>query len=179
MHSLFNNPPVLGFAGYSGSGKTTLLAALLPLCVQRSLRVGMIKHSHHDFEIDQPGKDSYRLRTAGAQQMLIASPYRTAWIQEQREKREPRLEDLLRKLDRSSLDLVLVEGFRRTVFPKIEVHRAATGKPLLYTGDDSIIAVACDEAIDTPLPLLDLNRPMDIVQFMLGFVNKGHIGTAV
>lgn len=179
MNTLFTDPPVLGFSGYSGSGKTTLLTALLPLCVQNGLRVGMIKHSHHDFELDRPGKDSYRLRKAGAQQMLIASPYRTAWIGERQEQREPSLEALLRKLDRDSLDLVMVEGFRHTAFPKIEVHRAATGKPLLYTGDDSIIAVATDEAIDTPLPLLDLNRPHDILAFILEFVNQARIGAAV
>jgi len=170
--TLFTHPPVLGFAAYSGSGKTTLLSELLPLLVLDNLRVGVIKHSHHDFEIDQPGKDSYRLRKAGARQMLIASPYRTALISEQPAAQEPELGDLLTKLDRGHLDLVLVEGFRHIAFPKIEIHRAVTGKPLLHPEDDSIIAIASDTEINTTLPRLDLNRPQDIAEFITEYLES-------
>ncbi len=159
--------PVIGFAACSGTGKTTLLARLLPLLSAHGLRIGMIKHSHHDFEIDQPGKDSYRLREAGAQQMLIASPHRTVWIAENRQPCEPQLDELIRRLETDKLDLVLVEGFRHVAFPKIELHRAATGKPLLFPGDTSIIAVASDEPIDTALPCMDINDPQEIAGFIL------------
>jgi len=176
MDTTFSQPPVLGFAAYSGSGKTTLLEQLLPLLADRGVRAGVIKHSHHDFEIDRPGKDSYRLRKAGARQMLIASPHRTALIAEHTDRYEPQLKALLEQLNREQLDLVLVEGFRHVAFAKIEVHRAATGKPLLHPDDSSIIAVACDTAIDTRLPRLDLNRPQDIVEFILDYINSNHSG---
>jgi len=179
MDILFTQPPVLGFAAYSGSGKTTLLSELLPILVLKNLRVAVIKHSHHDFEIDQPGKDSYRLRKAGACQMLIASPYRTALISEQPAAQEPELHDLLTKLDRDHLDLVLVEGFRHIAFPKIEIHRAATGKPLLHSEDDSIIAIASDMQINTTLPRLDLNRPQDVAEFIIGYIESTPNGVPV
>ncbi|MFQ5643373.1 MAG: molybdopterin-guanine dinucleotide biosynthesis protein B [Thiogranum sp.] len=172
MDTLFTHPPVLGFAACSGSGKTTLLTALLPMLVDAKLRVAVIKHSHHDFEIDRPGKDSYRLRKAGARQMLIASPWRSALITEQPDRREPELADLLLQLDRTRLDLVLVEGFRHSAFPKIEIHRAATGKPLLHCEDDSIIAVASDTDIDTTLPRLNLDRPQDVAKFILDYLQS-------
>ena len=172
MNPLFEQPPVLGFAAYSGSGKTTLLSALLPMLAQRGLRVGVIKHSHHDFEIDQPGKDSYRLRKAGATQMLIASPWRSALIEEHVARQEPELETLLKKLDRSQLDLILVEGFRHIPFPKIEVHRADTGKPFLHPDDPSIIAIVSDAPTKTSLPQLDLNRPHDVLDFILDFITR-------
>lgn len=177
MNELFERPPVLGFAARSGSGKTTLLSALLPTLAQRGIRVGVIKHSHHDFEIDQPGKDSYRLRKAGAVQMLIASPHRTALIEENAVPREPELASLLMRLDRDNLDLVLVEGFRHTAFPKIEVHRAATGRPFLHPHDPSIIAIASDAPLTTTLPRLDLNRPQDIAAFVTDFIATHHNGT--
>jgi len=179
MDPVFSKPPVLGFAAYSGSGKTTLLAQILPVLAERGLRVGIIKHSHHDFEIDQPGKDSHRLRKAGARQMLLASPWRTAWIEETPDRQEPRLEELLRRLDRTSLDLVLVEGFRHVAFPKIEIHRSAAEKPFLYTEDTSIIALACDQAPDIKLPCLDLNQPQKIVEFIFDFMKSTEHGAAV
>jgi len=179
IDTLFTHPPVLGFAAYSGSGRTTLLSELLPILVLANLRIGVIKHSHHDFEIDQPGKDSYRLRKAGARQMLIASPYRTALISEQPAVQEPELGDLLTRLDRDHLDLVLVEGFRHIAFPKIEVHRAATGKPLLHREDESIIAIASDTNIDTTLPRLDLNRPRDIADFIVEYLESTLNGAPV
>ena len=174
---LFCRPPVLGFAAFSGTGKTTLLETLLPLLHEQYVRVAVIKHSHHDFEIDQPGKDSFRLRKAGAQQLLIASPVRTALIEEHTPPREPRLEELLLKLDRSRLDLILVEGFRHQHFPKIELSRGLSGKPFLCHEDSSIIAVACDQELGgVDLPQLDLNQPRQILRFILDFVVKAQTG---
>ena len=177
MDSLFREPPVLGFAAFSGTGKTSLLETLLPMLQERNLRVGIIKHSHHDFEIDQVGKDSFRLRKAGAQQMLIASGFRTVVIEEQHPPQEPRLETLLLKLDRSKLDLILVEGFRHERFPKIELHRRAQGKPFLHHQDSSIIAFASDAPrAGTALPQLDLNQPHQILSFILDFIVTAQTG---
>lgn len=152
-------PPVLGFAGYSGSGKTTLLMALIPRLRRRGLRLGVIKHAHHDFEIDHPGKDSYLLRHAGAERLLIASSLRSALIVERRVPAEPALPDLLESLGVDALDLVLVEGFRHERFPKLEVYRPVLGRALLCLDDDSIIAVATDgeRRLPTSIPVLDLN----------------------
>jgi len=177
MKTIHASLPVIGFAAYSGTGKTTLLTRLLPLLSTHGLRVGVIKHSHHDFEIDQPGKDSYRLREAGARQMLIASPHRTAWIAENRPPCEPQLDKLMQRLDTNKLDLVLVEGFRHVAFPKIELHRAATGKPLLFPDDASIIAVASDEPVDTALPCMDINDPQEITGFILETFTPQTTGT--
>lgn len=122
--------PVLGFAAYSGTGKTTLLVKLLPLMKLQGLRVAMIKHTHHDFDIDTPGKDSYELRKAGADQVMVASDRRMALMTEYENVSEPDLVDLVNKLDLDKADLVMVEGFRHLPFAKIELHRPATGKPL-------------------------------------------------
>ncbi len=177
MNSLTAHVPVIGFAAHSGTGKTTLLTRLLPVLSAQGLRVGMVKHSHHDFEIDKPGKDSYRLREAGAQQVLIASPHRTVWIGENVEPQEPELTELLQRIVPGNLDLVLVEGFRHVDFPKIELHRAATGKPLLYPEDPSIIAIATDEPLDTTLPCLDINQPQAVAGFILETINTHRTGT--
>lgn len=177
IHPLFRKPPVLGFAAFSGTGKTSLLETLLPMLRERDLRVGIIKHSHHDFDIDQAGKDSFRLRKAGAQQMLIASGFRTVVIEEQHPRQEPRLEALLLKLDRNKLDLILVEGFRHERFPKIELHRRTLGKPFLHRRDSSIIALASDAPYaGTALPQLDLNQPCQILSFILDFVATAQTG---
>jgi len=163
------NRPLLGFAAYSGTGKTTLLEQLIPLLRQQGLRIALIKHAHHAFDIDKPGKDSYRLREAGAGQVLIASSQRSALITENETPQEPRLDDLLSRLDTRQVDLVLVEGFRHVRFAKIELHRRELGKPWLHTEDDSIIAIASDQPVDTnsKLPQLDLNRPGDIISFIM------------
>ena len=160
--------PVLGFAAYSGVGKTTLLVKLLALFQARGLRVGVIKHAHHDFDVDHPGKDSYELRKAGAGQVLVASRRRWALMVESGPPAEPRLDDLLGRLDQSVLDLVLVEGFRHEAFPKIELHRPGLGHPVLFTEDTSIIAVASDAplAVAARLPVLDINRPDRIASFI-------------
>ena len=161
--------PVLGFAAYSGTGKTTLLVKLLPLMKLQGLRVAMVKHTHHDFDIDRPGKDSFELRKAGADQVLLASDKRSALLTEYGKRSEPDLPGLIEKLDLNNLDLVLVEGFRHLPFPKIELHRAVTEKPLLCIEDRSIIAVAADTDVDTGgLPLLNLNA----VEEVAGFINR-------
>jgi molybdopterin-guanine dinucleotide biosynthesis protein B len=161
--------PVLGVAAYSGTGKTTLLRRILPQLRARGLRVAMVKHAHHSFDTDVPGKDSYELRKAGATQMLVASRHRWALVTETGDAAEPRLEELLAHLDHASLDLILVEGFKAESFPKIELHRPSQGHPLLCTLDPSIIALAADALLPhTPLiPLLDLNKPEAIVDFIL------------
>jgi len=166
--------PLLGFAAFSGTGKTTLLSALLPRLKREGIRIGVIKHAHHDFEIDHPGKDSHRLRQAGACQMLIASRDRLAWIEETPgQTREPTLAQTLSLLDTTRLDLVLVEGFKRDSFPKIELHRPSQGRPPLHPDDPDIIAVASDVPLPTGPgipPLLNLNQPQEITDFVLQFI---------
>ncbi len=161
--------PVIGFAAYSGTGKTTLLVQLLVRMKAQGLRVGVIKHAHHSFEIDHPGKDSYELRHAGACQMLIGSRQRWALINENSGEHEPDLQDYLDRLDQDQLDLVLVEGFKPGNIPKIELHRPSLDKPLLCQTDSSIIAVAHDAG--TPLAVecqqLDINDPAAIVTFII------------
>jgi len=162
--------PILGFAAYSGTGKTTLLIGVLRLLTGRGIRVGMLKHAHHSFEMDTPGKDSYELRKAGARQMLVASRRRFALLEEEVEELdEPSLDLLLPRLDQDRLDLILVEGFKHERFPKVELHRPALGKPLMFPDDDSIIAIACDAPLPlaTRLPLLDINQPAEVADFIL------------
>jgi molybdopterin-guanine dinucleotide biosynthesis protein MobB len=165
--------PVLGFAAYSGAGKTTLLIKLLPLLTARGIRVGMIKHAHHSFDIDRPGKDSYELRQAGASQMLVASARREALMIEKAEASEPDLEQLIARLDQATLDLILVEGFKHVPFPKIEVFRAAVGKPAIYPGDASVIAIATDGALPagSDLPVLDINNPETVAAFVCDYIS--------
>lgn len=161
-------PPLLGFVGFSGVGKTTLLMRLLPLLRARGLRIGVLKHAHHDFEIDTPGKDSYELRKAGASETLVASAWRWALMVENTAGTEPDLETLLRRMDIEALDLILVEGFKHESIAKIEVHRPALGKPPLYPDDAAIIALATDDM--TPpsraVTLLDINNVAQIADFV-------------
>ena len=169
---MFDAPlPVIGFAAYSGTGKTTLLKQLIPLLCADGIRPGVIKHAHHKVEFDVPGKDSYVLRKAGAGQVLLVSANRWALMGEEPGSQEPELPVLLKRMDLTELDLVLVEGFRHIPFPKIELHRPSMGTPLLSETDDSIIAVAADEAIAQPLslPLLDLNDPPAMASFIKEF----------
>ncbi|ROR32319.1 molybdopterin-guanine dinucleotide biosynthesis protein MobB [Inmirania thermothiophila] len=162
--------PVLGIAAYSGTGKTTLLVRLVPLLKRRGLRLGVVKHAHHDFEIDYPGKDSYEVRKAGAEQVLVASRHRWALVTEMGDTGEPPLDALLERLDRHRLDLVLVEGFKHGRFPKIELHRPVLGRPLLCLEDETVIALATDAPPQraVPVPVLDLNRPEAIAEFICG-----------
>ncbi|QUJ69133.1 molybdopterin-guanine dinucleotide biosynthesis protein B [Photobacterium sp. GJ3] len=163
-------PPILGFAGFSGSGKTTLIEQVIPYLKQQGLRVGLLKHSHHDVEPDTPGKDSYRLRHAGSDQLLLATPHRHILFFEYPESdpREPDLQQCLQQLDHRKLDLILVEGFRDQPIEKIEIHRPVYGKPLLYPQDEHIVAIATSEPGTThPLPVLDLNQPKQVAAFIL------------
>ncbi|WP_217510515.1 bifunctional molybdopterin-guanine dinucleotide biosynthesis adaptor protein MobB/molybdopterin molybdotransferase MoeA [Vibrio metschnikovii] len=162
--------PILGFAAYSGTGKTTLLETLLPYLTQQGLRIGVLKHAHHDFDVDVPGKDSYRLRKAGASQMLVASRKRYALMTETIDA-EAKFDDLLQRFDSPQLDLILVEGCKNVAFPKIELHRAALAKPWLYLNDHNIIAIAADETVDTLLPQMNINDIEAISQFILRYVD--------
>jgi molybdopterin-guanine dinucleotide biosynthesis protein B len=161
--------PMLGFAAFSGTGKTTLLTQTIPILKHYGLRIGLIKHSHHNFQIDQPGKDSFRLRAAGATSVMLVSTHRRAIITEITPEREPRLDDQLKLFDQSELDLILVEGFKAEQFPKIELHRPSLNKPLLYPNDPTIIAIASDEALAAPshLTQLDINQPEMTAAFIL------------
>jgi molybdopterin-guanine dinucleotide biosynthesis protein B len=161
---------VLGIAGWSGSGKTTLVTRLLPLLVARGLRVSTVKHAHHDFDIDQPGKDSWRHRQAGASEVLISSSLRFALIHEHRGAAELDLQRILARM--SPVDIVLVEGFKRELHPKIEVWRSAVGKPLLAANDPHIVAVATDNVRqglpkDLSVPVLDLNDVEVVAEFVV------------
>lgn len=164
--------PILGFSAFSGTGKTTLLMKLLAVLRRQGYRVGVVKHAHHSFDIDKPGKDSYELRKAGAIQTLVASRQRWALVVEAEREQEPRLDELLRHLDQDALDFILVEGFKAERFPKIELHRPSLGHPLLYPGDDSIIAIASDASLSvtTSLPVLNLNQPDEIAVFVVDFL---------
>lgn len=164
-------PPILGFAAFSGTGKTRLLTQLIPLLKHRGLNIGVIKHSHHDFEIDYPGKDSYQLRAAGATPVMIVSPYRSALIKEFYPHREISLKEQLAEFPMAGLDLILVEGFRHEHFTKIELHRPSLGKDLLYLNDTDIIAIASDQPLGTPeyLPCLDLNNPLAIANYIFHY----------
>lgn len=163
--------PLIGFSALSGTGKTTLLTRMLTLMKARGVRVGAIKHAHHRFEVDYCNKDSYQLRKAGAEQMLVASRNRVALIEERAGTNpEPTLAELLTRMDTTCLDMILVEGFKREHFTKIELHRPALGHPLRYPHDPDIIAIATDRPLATTpchLPLLDINQPAQIVDFLL------------
>lgn len=161
--------PLLGFAAYSGTGKTTLLSKLIPLLKDKGYRIGVIKHTHHNIDIDKPGKDSFVLRESGASQIVIASRNRTATIIEQPlEREEPLLSDALKNLQPELLDFVLVEGFKHADLIKIELHREALGKPYIFHDDKNIIAIAVDHDVneeDAPTKL-DLNQPQQIADFI-------------
>ncbi len=147
---------IIGLAGWSGSGKTTLITRVIPVLVRRGLTVATIKHAHHEFDIDRPGKDSWLHREAGASEVAVVSSRRWALIHELRGEPEPPLAEILAKL--SPVDLVIVEGFKRHKLPKLEVYRAGLGKPLLYPDDDCIVAIATDAPLpQAPLPVLMLD----------------------
>ena len=175
MSTVFTNPlsiPVLGFCAYSGTGKTTLLKQLIPELNRRGLRLAVIKHAHHNFDIDEPGKDSYEMRKAGARQMLVASHVRWALMTEDPLDRDPDLLHLLGQLEQDKADLVLVEGFKKLALPKIELHRAAHGKPFIHTEDPNILAIACCDETKLPgeIRRLDLNNVAQIADFVQQYV---------
>lgn len=158
---------VFGITGFSGAGKTTLVEKLIPLIKARGLSVSLVKHTHHGFDIDKPGKDSHRMRIAGAEEVLLANDERWALMHELRGAKEPTLEDQLSRMAR--VDIVLVEGYRRAPMPKIEVWRSECAKPVRYADDDTIIGMAVDG--DAPpgctLPVMQLARPDVIADFIL------------
>jgi molybdopterin-guanine dinucleotide biosynthesis adapter protein len=148
---------VIGLAGWSGSGKTTLLTKVIPVLVGRGLKVATVKHAHHAFDIDRPGKDSWLHREAGASEVVVASSRRWALVHELRGEPEPSLPELLAKLSPAA-DLVIIEGFKRHAHPKLEVYRAAVAKPLIYPQDDCVVAIASDSALpQAQLPVLMLD----------------------
>lgn len=167
--------PRIGFAAWSGSGKTTLLKGVIPALRARGLRPAMIKHAHHEFDVDKPGKDSFELRHAGADQMLVASGRRYALMVETPETddgRVPDLDMLCSRLDPQRSDLILVEGFKQWELPKIEVHRPSVGKTPLYRDIDGVVAVATDAAaLDFDGPLLPINDPTAIAAFIINYLN--------
>ena len=155
-----------GFAGWSGSGKTTLIEKLIPLFVKRGLRVSLIKHAHHTFDVDKEGKDSWRHRQAGATEVLVTSSRRWVLMHELRGAPEPTFEEQVKHL--SPCDLLLVEGFKHAGIPKLEVWREQTGEGFLHPQDANIVAVATDAKIETRLPVLDLNAHEAVADFILG-----------
>jgi molybdopterin-guanine dinucleotide biosynthesis protein B len=157
---------IIGLAGWSGAGKTTLVARVIPRLVARGLRVSTIKHAHHAFDVDQPGKDSHTHRAAGATEVLVSSANRWALVHELRGGAELQLATLLKKL--ALVDLVIVEGYKREPHPKLEVHRAANGKPLLYPDDPHIVAIASDRPLASAgIPVIDLDDIDAIADIML------------
>ena len=165
--------PVLGFCAYSGTGKTTLLSQLIPILKGQGIKVGVIKHAHHEFEMDRKGKDSFRFREAGAGEVLLASSRRWVLLHENEVQAEPDPGELLNKMDLDHLDLVLVEGFKHHQLPKIELHRPSLGRKRLHPDVPGIIAVASDEPlIEEELPCLDLNQPKIMVDFIISLMEK-------
>ncbi len=153
-----------GLAGWSGSGKTRLIMRLLPELIRRGYSVSTIKHAHHDFDIDKPGKDSFKHRQAGALEVMISSEKRWALMHENRAALEPNAEALIAEM--APVDLILIEGFKDEAHPKLEIHRNETGKPLLYPHDPNIVAIATDKPLETNLPRLDINDILSIADFI-------------
>jgi molybdopterin-guanine dinucleotide biosynthesis protein B len=159
---------VLGIAGFSGSGKTTLIEKVIPVLVREGLRVSLIKHAHHEFDVDQPGKDSYRHRHAGCSEVLISSSNRWALMHELRGAPEPSLQEQLKHL--SPCDVVLIEGYKSEPIPKIEVRLKDAHTPALFHDDRNVVAVATDDVLDTSLPQLDVNDPEAVAQFIIQYL---------
>lgn len=162
--------PLVGFAAWSGTGKTTLLEAVIPRLREAGLRLALVKHAHHAFDVDHPGKDSHKLRKAGADQVLVTSGQRWALMRERETERDPVLAEEIARLDQDSIDLLLVEGFRHERFPKIELLReTGQDRPPLFHSDDAIIAVATagPQPLDTTLPQLSMNDPDGVARFIL------------
>ena len=164
----YKGVPVMGFVGFSGAGKTTILTKVIKKLQQKGLNIAIIKHTHHHFDIDKPGKDSYKFRASGAQQVIVGSKKRFALMVEMVQE-EPDLTYLMSKLSLEGLDFILFEGFKHEKYPKIEVHRKAMDKPWLFRKDDSIIAIVTDEDLDAShLPILGLNDVDGILDMVLG-----------
>lgn len=168
-----------GFAGWSGSGKTTLVTAVVPALIARGIKVSTIKHTHHNFDIDKPGKDSYEHRMAGAHEVVISGGARWALLHENRDEGEPTIEDILSRM--APVDLVLIEGFKTYPHPKMEVYRPEVGKPMLCSDDPSIVAIASKPAVDVSIPNLDLDDVEGVTDFIVaycGFARERRHGAA-
>ncbi len=168
MSNNYKGIPIIGFVGFSGSGKTTILTQVIKKLKQKGLEIAVIKHTHHHFDIDKPGKDSYRFRESGANQVIVGSKKRFALMVELTQD-EPDLNLLMSKLDISKLDLILFEGFKHEAYPKIEVHRKGHSKDWLYPNDAHIIALATDDLTPQSLPLLHLDDINKITDFILAY----------
>ena len=169
------NIPMIGFSAFSGTGKTTLLKQVIPLLKGKGLRIAVIKHAHHHFDLDQPGKDSFELRKAGSDKTIICTTTRMAVITEfPTPKDEPTLQEIIDTIDADSFDLILVEGYKHLPFPKIELHRKSVGKPYLYQNDPDIIAIACDAELPEPtdIMVLDINDVEGIAELVAERVGK-------
>ena len=163
---------VMGIVGWSGSGKTSLLVELLPILKEKGLKVSTMKHAHHRFDVDKPGKDSFRHREAGASEVLVVTSSRWVLMHESREEEEPPVEALIERM--TPVDLLLIEGFKTHAHPKLEIHRASEGKPLLCPEDPAIVAVASDTLLpDLKVPLLDLNDHHAIADFIMAHTGVG------
>jgi len=158
---------IFGFAGWSGSGKTTLIEALIPRFVKHGISVSIIKHAHHSFDIDHPGKDSYRHRQAGCREVVLVSEKRWAIMHELRDEPEPSLEEQIGRV--SPCDLLLVEGYKHYPLPKLEIWRKENAKPLLHAEDEHVVAIASDTPLETRLPRFDLNDRDGIGNFILSY----------
>ena len=172
MDTKDSTPPIIGFCAHSGTGKTTLLKQIIPILKGRGFKLGIVKHAHHDFDTDRPGKDSYELRKAGAKNMLVSSSRRWALINEHfSENEEATLAELVDIITRQTLDIVLVEGFKRETFPKIELHRRGLEHPYMYRQDSHVVALATDEnpPSDITIPVLDINDPEQIADFIVEY----------
>ena len=173
--SLIQNNKLIGFAAYSGTGKTTLIKDVVMILKKSNYRVSVIKHAHHNFDIDQPGKDSYEIRKSGAENMLISSKNRWALMHENMNNNELTLIDLINILGKIKYDLILVEGFKAESFPKIELYRKEVSKDrgLLSSSDKNVVAIATEQKtkLETSLPVLDINNPQNIVDFIINFLN--------
>jgi len=158
---------IFGFAGWSGSGKTTLVKAVIPALIARGLKISTIKHTHHNFDIDRPGKDSFEHRTAGAHEVVITGAQRWALLHENRGEPEPNIDQMLSHM--SPVDLVLIEGFKSYPHAKMEVHRPDIGKPLLCVDEPSIVAVASTTTLDVDIPQIDLDDVEAVANFVIEF----------
>jgi len=169
---------IIGLAGWSGAGKTTLVAKLIPSITARGLTVSTLKHEHHAFDVDQPGKDSYMHRMAGATEVLVSSQNRFALMRELRGAPELPLPQLLAKL--TPVDLVIIEGYKRDPHPKLEVYRASLGKPLMHPDDPAIIGIASDQPLPTaPIPVIDLDDVEQVTEFLIRHAAPIHAVPAV
>ncbi len=171
--STINHKKIIGFAAYSGTGKTTLIKKVVKTLKELNYRVSVIKHAHHNFDIDQPGKDSFEIRASGAENMLISSSKRWALMHENIGDSELKLIDLLKILKNLDSDIILIEGFKSENFPKIELYRKEIGKELLCTSDKNIVALATDSdiKINNDIKILDINNTRQIVDYIIEYLH--------